>query len=141
MRTVIVAKAVILNEEGKLLALRRSESDERRPLQWDIPGGWAEEGEDFAEATAREVQEEAGITVDPKHLQLVYTQHAIKKPKNEKLNIIWLHFVGKTQDTEVTLSYEHVEAKWMTLDQAIKEFEYPIHQELFQHIKDNNLLP
>lgn len=140
MKTVVVAKAVVINDEGKLLALRRSESDDRRPLQWDIPGGWVEEGEDFAEATARETEEEAGISIDPKHLQLVYTSHAIKQPKDEKLNIIWLFFIGKTTDKQAKLSYEHVEAQWMTLDEAMDEFEYPLHKELFMHLKDNGLL-
>jgi 8-oxo-dGTP diphosphatase len=140
MKTAIVCKAVIQNTDGKLLALRRSETDERRPLQWDIPGGLVEEGENFAEATARETEEEAGIKVDPEALQLVYTQQVIKQPKDEPLNMIWLFFVGHTDNTEVRLSEEHNEYRWITLDEALRDFEYPLHQELFRHLKGNDLL-
>lgn len=140
MRTVIVCKAVILNGESKLLALRRSETDDRRPLQWDIPGGWAEEGENFAEATARETEEEAGVTIDPNKLDLIYTSHAIKQAKDENLNVLWLFFVGHTESNDVKISDEHNEYKWMTLDEALKEFEYPLHKELFEHLETNQLL-
>jgi 8-oxo-dGTP diphosphatase len=140
MKTVVVCKVVILNREGKLLALKRSETDERRPLQWDIPGGWAEEGEDFAVAAARETQEEAGIIIAPKKLQLVYTQHAIKQPKGQPLNVIWLFFIGNVVSDSVELSSEHNEFQWMTLEEALQDFEYPLHHELFEHIKDNDLL-
>ncbi|MEU9044447.1 MULTISPECIES: NUDIX domain-containing protein [unclassified Kitasatospora] len=40
---------------------------------WTIPGGKAEEGERLDEAAARELHEEAGITVAPEELRLVHT--------------------------------------------------------------------
>lgn len=140
MKNVVVAKVVVLNPEGKLLALRRSETDERRPLQWDIPGGWVDEGEDIAGAAARETDEEAGINLDPKNLKVVYATNAVKTPKDEPYNISWIFFVGKTDQSGVTISDEHSEFAWMELDEALKEFEYPLHKELFQHLKDNQLL-
>lgn len=135
MKNIVVAKTVIVNDDGKLLALKRSETDDRRPLQWDLPGGWVEPGEDIKAGAVREALEEAGITIDPKTLELVYTAHAIKKPKNEELNVLWLFFVGKTSETEVTVSYEHVESAWMSLAEALQEFEYPLHKELFAHLQ------
>lgn len=141
MKNVIVAKAIVFNSEGRLLALRRSESDERRPLQWDIPGGWVDEGEEILTAVTREIEEEAGLKIDPKTLELVLTQHAIKDSKDGKLNINWLFFIGLTESQEVKLSYEHSEAGWMTLDEALKEFEYDVQKKVFQHVKDNNLMP
>lgn len=140
MKTGIIAKAIVLSTDGKLLALKRSETDDRRPLQWDIPGGRAEEGEDFAEATARETLEESGLKLDPKHLDLIYTKRAIKDTPQGPLSIIWLFFVGKTSDTKIELSYEHVEAKWMTLEEAHEDFEYPLHREVFKHLLDNDIL-
>lgn len=137
MKTIIVAKAVILNPEGKLLALRRSKTDTRRPLQWDIPGGWVDAGEGFAEATAREIQEETGITIKADKLELVYSKTAIRKPHG---NVVWLFFIGRTTDKSITLSYEHVESAWMSVAEALNKFEYPIQQEVFAHLKDNHLL-
>lgn len=140
MKNVVVAKVVVLNPEGKLLALRRSETDERRPLQWDIPGGWVDEGEDIAGAAARETDEEAGLQLKPENLTVVYATNAIKTPKDEPINITWIFFTAHTDQTEVTISDEHAEFAWMELSEALQEFEYPLHRELFQHIKDNQLL-
>lgn len=141
MKNVIIAKAIVFNAEGKLLALRRSETDDRRPLQWDVPGGWVEECEDFAEATVRETQEEAGIDLDPKQLSLVFTKTAIKKPKDESMNIMWLYFVAETETDTVTLSSEHSEYKWMSMEEALQEFEYPLQLDVLKHIRDNELMP
>ncbi len=140
MKNVVVAKAFVINNEGKILAVRRSKTDERRPLQWDTPGGWLEQGEDITEATAREVEEEAGLKVNPHDLTLVFTKTGIRKPKNESMNVNWLFFVVRTNETEVKLSYEHDKAQWMTLDEALKEFEYDLHLEAIQHLKDNDLI-
>lgn len=140
MKNVIVAKSVVFNEEGKLLALRRSETDERRPLQWDLPGGWVEEGEDFAEATVRETAEETGINLDSQTLLLVFTKTAIKQPKDEPMNVVWLFFAAKTKTDMVTVSSEHSEYKWMTIDEALQEFEYPLQLEALNHINDNDLI-
>lgn len=140
MKNVVVAKVIVLNAEGKLLALRRSETDERRPLQWDIPGGWVDAGEDIAGAAARETREEAGITIDPHELTVVYGTNAVKTPKDEPFNITWIFFLGRTNTSEVTISDEHAEFAWMDIDEALGKFEYPLHRELFEHVKDNGLL-
>lgn len=140
MKNVIVAKAVVFNEEGKLLALRRSETDERRPLQWDLPGGWVEDGEDFVQATVRETAEETGVDLDSHTLCLVFTKTAIKKPKDESMNVMWLFFLAKTKADTVTVSSEHSEHKWMTIDEALLEFEYPLQLEVLNHINDNGLI-
>lgn len=53
--------AVVLDEEGRLLVVRRG----RPPGEglWSIPGGRVEPGESDAEAVAREVREETGLLV------------------------------------------------------------------------------
>ena len=54
---VIGACVLILDSEGKLLLLRRSDNN-----RWGLPGGSMEPGETLAQAASREVQEEAGVT-------------------------------------------------------------------------------
>jgi 8-oxo-dGTP pyrophosphatase MutT (NUDIX family) len=141
MKSIVVTKAIIFNEKGRLLALRRSDTDDRRPLQWDLPGGWVDEGEDVAEAMSRELHEEAGLTTNPQKLQLVFTKNAIKKPKEELINVNWLFFIGQVERKTIKLSYEHCEARWMSIDEALKEFKYDIQLELLKHVKHNRLIP
>ena len=56
------AGAVVRDETGRLLLVRRG----REPAAglWSLPGGRVEPGETAAEAAAREVQEETGLTVE-----------------------------------------------------------------------------
>jgi len=58
----ILGVSTLVRHEGRVLLVKRA----RPPLQgyWSLPGGQVEGGETLAEAAAREVREETGITVD-----------------------------------------------------------------------------
>jgi mutator protein MutT len=59
---VVCAGAVIRDDEGRLLMVRRA----NQPAQgtWSLPGGRVEPGESLSQAAAREVREETGLLVD-----------------------------------------------------------------------------
>ena len=132
----VVAKVLLVSQAGKVLTLRRSKTDARRPLEGDIPGGWVDEGEDFMAAAIRETEEETGIHLSPSDLQLVYTKTAYSDEKNTS----WLFFIGRTDQAEVSLSPEHDQAEWLTLDAAIKAIPYKIQNEFLVYVRDNGLL-
>lgn len=131
----LVAKAVLFND-GEVLLLRRSNTDSRRPLQWDLPGGYVEDGEEIKEGCAREVDEEAGIKVTDKDLHLA---HALTEIVDGK-SVTWLIFIGRTDAKEIKLSYEHDKYEWVSLDKAIEMMEYPRHLKALKHIKEANLV-
>jgi 8-oxo-dGTP diphosphatase len=54
------ALKAIVERDGKFLLLKRSEAEDVRKGEWDIPGGAIEFGEDPIEALRREVKEECG---------------------------------------------------------------------------------
>lgn len=135
-KSLVVAKAVIFDKDKNILLIRRSESDPRRPLQWDLPGGWVEDDEDFVVAVAREIDEETGIKILPKNLHLIYTSTAMR----DAGNTCWLFFAGQTKEKKVTLSYEHVESQWTALHTAIGLIEYPVQKDLLNYIDENSLL-
>ncbi len=56
-----VAAVVFIEHEGKVLLVRRAVNPERG--KWALPAGYIDYGEHPAEAAAREVREETGLTV------------------------------------------------------------------------------
>ncbi len=48
---------------GKLLIVKRADSEDKWPGQWEIPRGHVERGESKENALVREFQEEVGLTV------------------------------------------------------------------------------
>ncbi|OGI30205.1 MAG: hypothetical protein A3G09_03215 [Candidatus Moranbacteria bacterium RIFCSPLOWO2_12_FULL_48_12] len=60
MDKITLAGCVILDGEGKVLLMHRNTSGR---VQWELPGGKIEKGEDLAQTAQREVQEELGIMV------------------------------------------------------------------------------
>ena len=136
MTAHVVAKVLLVNPKGEVLALRRSETAPRRPLESDIPGGWVDEGEDFTAAAIRETAEETGIQLAMPDLQLVYTHTAMV----DDHNTCWLFFIGHTKEAEVKLSHEHDKADWLTLDQAIEAITYAVQRDFLVYVRDNNLL-
>jgi 8-oxo-dGTP pyrophosphatase MutT (NUDIX family) len=136
-KTTIVAKAFLQAEDGTILLLRRSKTDVRRPLQWDIPGGLVEEEEEFHTACAREIVEETGLEVSAKQLQLAYCTSAYVE---EELNVCWLIFIAHITKADVRVSYEHDDFRWVSVDEAIATIEYPLQKEALVHIQTAQLL-
>lgn len=134
----IVAKAVIQNQASDVLLLKRSTTDPRRPGEWDFPGGGIEDGEDMVVGVAREIREEAGLTIATNELRLVYTATEFYEPKAE--SVCRLLFVGKISTGEVQLSFEHDEYKWVDIDTALSEFPHPFYGAGLKYARDHGLL-
>lgn len=52
-----------MNDQGRVLVIRRQAHDQVLAGYWDVPGGTLEDGEDPAVGVAREVQEETGLDI------------------------------------------------------------------------------
>lgn len=143
MKSFVVSKVLIVNDKGEVLALRRSQSDTRRPGQWDFPGGWVDAGEDMTAAAIREAQEEAGITiVDP---QLVFAFSQMTTPSktlgSRHGSGTWLLFVEHiTGDPQITISDEHDAYAWKKPQDLLKEITYDRQQKMLEYVISNDLL-
>ena len=103
--------------EGKILLLKRH-PNKYQGNTWGVPGGKFEEGEDARQAVVREVYEEVGLSVESEDLihigtfyikdaQVEYVFHTFRKSFIKKPLII------------LALE-EHLEAKWVTIEEAFK---------------------
>lgn len=107
-------KIVVLRANGDMLVLRRGKDHPTKPLRTDIPGGLIEKGEPEVYAATRELQEEVGIEVDHKDLELFFADSFIH-PISQKAYTVLCYWV-RIDDQEVTLSYEHESYEWCSTD-------------------------
>jgi len=140
METNIVLKAVVSNN-GKVLLLRRSATDTRRPKDWDLPGGSREPNEDLIEGIKREVKEECGLDIT--NVVPIYSTTEIREWKDNagphKRNAVFIFFTAKTGSDNVVLSFEHDKYQWVDLEKAIDEIDYYLHKDVLKYIIKNNI--
>lgn len=137
MISKVVAKSVLLNSRDEVLLLRRSQTDRRRPGQWDFPGGGIDAGEDLAAGAVREISEESGLTVDASQLKLVY---AATENYQDKESVTRLLFVCRVEAEQIQLSFEHDDHKWVDISTALTEFPHPFYGAGLKYARDNDLL-
>lgn len=137
LRAFVIAKVILVNPEGKILAVRRSKTDTRRPLQWDFPGGFVEADEDPRTAVIREAREEAGTTcVDP---VLVFGMSEYLPDRGGAGT--WLTFIDFLKDTpEVNLSFEHDRYTWIKPELLLKELTYDRQKKMLEYCVQNGFL-
>ena len=126
-----VVKVALLTPEQEILLLVRSDSDEDRPGDWDFPGGGPEPGEDRVQAAIREVNEEAGICLEPTQLELILSEtftdrgHPVAK---------FCYQAQLPDKPPVRLSSEHQSYEWPLLRDAITKFQHPFWNKAMQHL-------
>ena len=94
----IVAKAIILNPEGQVLFLKRSDYVDKFAGEWDLPGGHLKQNESLTDGLTREVYEETGLVI--KNSKLMKTEG--------KMN----YFLASCNESKVSISHEHVGYKF-----------------------------
>lgn len=136
MHRQVFAKTALFNQDGLVLLAKRSATDDRRPNEWDLPGGLVENGEEINRGAAREVLEEVGLSVEPHALDLIFAETGVyKQDSNTRLL-----FVAHAPSGEITLSDEHSEYRWATLEQVIADFPHPVYQRGLTFARENGLL-
>lgn len=116
MELQVGVKILLKNQDGKYLMVRRSaEKYPEMGAKWGIVGGRINPGTFLLENLKREVVEESGLEIKgvPK---LITAQDILKMPGK---HIVRLTYTGLA-DGEVKLSDEHVEYKWLSLEEIAK---------------------
>jgi len=105
----VAAKAIVVDDDGDVLLIKRSPRSKVDPLTWDLPGGKMDFGERLTDALEREVHEETGLVVRGDDARPIHISHFVKEP----FWVTCVTFVCAAFAGEVHLSDEHVEHEWV----------------------------
>lgn len=114
MNLQVGVKLIIRNNAGEILLLKRRGYDGLDGT-WDIPGGRIDASEDLMTALRREVREEIGapITGQP---AIIKAQDIF--PTGKDLHVVRLTYLPQENIADITLSEEHSEFRFSTLDET-----------------------
>jgi len=104
-------KAILFDKNGRILTIKRTKTDLARPLYWDFPGGKLDFGEDTNDGIIREIKEETGL--DIKDLSVI---DVISGFNDRDEFWVTICYVARPITTEVKLSGEHNNFKWIDSD-------------------------
>lgn len=110
---VIAASALVLDDDGRLLMIRRTDSGLHA-----LPGGRHELGETMTATAVRETQEETGVTIDVTGLIGIYSNpgHVVAFSDGEVRQEFSICFRARPVSGEPRDSDESSEVRWV--DQA-----------------------
>ena len=107
----VAGHALIKNEQGEYLILKRAACNDYMPLKWDIPGGTVEVGETVEEAIKREITEECSLNVLPIAPVYIYSNLS-QIPNRQTVQIV---YYCKYISGKINLNpEEHEEYKWIS---------------------------
>lgn len=107
----LAVRAVIFDDKGRCLLVRRSAHNKSSVGTWEWPGGKADPGETFDVAVRREVAEEVGLQIEMSgvagafHIEMAHMHIAV------------LCVEAKVCGGKVRLSEEHDEYTWAPLSE------------------------
>jgi mutator protein MutT len=107
----LAVRAVIHDEAGQCLLLRRSAINKGFGGYWEWPGGKADPGEDFDAALHREVREETGLEIEILRLAGAFE---VRMPQS---HIVTICMEARRTGGTLRLSDEHDNSAWVTLEQ------------------------
>ncbi|MBW2992666.1 NUDIX domain-containing protein [Candidatus Woesearchaeota archaeon] len=121
----VAAKSFIMNDEGRLLVIKREPRDIQKPGIWEIPGGRLEHGEDPVKGLKRETKEETGLEIDV--MNPLSVRHFTRADGQRITMII---FLCRALNDDIKLSEEHTEHDWIDLNEKELKLTEFFHKEV-----------
>jgi 8-oxo-dGTP diphosphatase len=116
----VAAKAVVINDDGKVLLLREASTNKEGTNlgRYCNPGGRLNPGETYEDGLRREVMEETGLSIELLYPIYVGEWHPVINGIPHQ--IIAIFTVCKAGSSEVKLSEEHDDYKWIKAEDRNK---------------------
>lgn len=109
----LAVRVLLIDENGKILILKRSTDSKTNPGKWELPGGKVDQGESFDQALIREVLEETELKISLDHVVGVCEQNL---PFIRAIHII---MSGNILEGDLNLSKEHEGYAWIFFDNLL----------------------
>ncbi|MFX0050237.1 MAG: NUDIX domain-containing protein [Candidatus Hermodarchaeota archaeon] len=117
--------AIIENTESeKILLLHRSHNMEFSSKKWDDVGGRMKQYENPEKTLQREVNEETGI-INFEIVKPIDVSHYFRGERKAENEMIVINYWCRTSESEVFLSEEHDEFRWVYPTEALELTEDP----------------
>ena len=111
---IVSVVAVIRNNEGKILLLKRSEREAAYPGKFTFPGGKIEDNDTVEETLRKETAEEAGLTLKPEKVLLKDKSYI--RPDGQTVKVF--SYLCTVEDaSRVTISDDFTEYRWVGADE------------------------
>ena len=104
----VVAKALITNDEGKILVVKENQDF------WSLPGGGLEHGETAAECLTREIQEEIGINA-PRIGNIAYSTSVYLDQRD--IWMTWIVYNAEIDSSDFVFGDGVTDAKYIAIEE------------------------
>ncbi len=140
-RRAVSAGGVVVDDrpEGRHVVLisRRSVTGE---LQWTLPKGGLEEGEDLAAAAVREVREETGFAGEILDELGVVDYWFVWRPDEVRYHKFVHYFLMRTVGGSPSPRDDEAEdVEWLPFDEAVRRLTHPNERALLERARDQAL--
>lgn len=141
MKIETIAKVLIVDSQnrGLILTLGKHLKYPEKSFLPDLPGGIVDPGESEQFAAIREAQEECGVVLDAKSVQLAFAETGYYEKENKSISKL-LYIAHVDSAPEITLSWEHSDYKWVPVDELHTIELRPFFKEAIEYSITNGLL-
>ncbi len=120
---MLTVKAVIVNEEEKVLLLRRAKNEKTHAEHYDLPGGTMEKGESVLAALKREIEEETGMRDAEIESVIKISEYPEGHEKFDELKALRFLVYCKGGENVKLNPREHSGFEWVDIGKAIEKTE------------------
>lgn len=132
MKEVYVGMAAVIEKDDKYLILKRSEEKDFAPSTWETVTGRLDADESPIDGILREVEEETKLKVKVQYpLDVGFFYRGGKE-----FPMVFISFYCKYLEGEVSITWEHSEYKWITLEEAIQLPDLRYFHIMFKNLKE-----